>query len=96
MALKRGLRPLAGSELLDEDSLAKLRTTSITTVEELVSAIGSDPGSVAHLLDLSSEEVDKLRERALGLLSPEMRKSLEEPMPEFKLGAFPPPAPGKR
>ena len=76
--VKKGLKALESSGLLDSSALATLRRYSITSVEELVGALGSRRGAVAELLGISDRDARSLQDRALAVLSPEVQNELEE------------------
>jgi hypothetical protein len=89
--IKSALTPLAGSGLLDDASIERLRKLSITTVEELVGVLESDINAVADLLDKGEPELRLILDRAMGMLDERHRTEFKAQKGiSYPLGAFPP------
>lgn len=78
MSVKRGLKPLESAHLVSPKALTRLRRYSISSVEELVGALGAQRPAVAKLLGLSEDEAAELEEKAQGALDPEVRAKYEK------------------
>jgi len=64
------------AELLDRDSVDRLKPYAITEIEDLVGVLESDHQSVGRLLHLTDDEVESLHAKALERLSPDARREL--------------------
>jgi hypothetical protein len=90
MGPKEGMTPLDQVQLVDEGARGRLRQLNVTTVEELLGQLQADPEALAKALGLTPDETEHLREQALDLVSPEVREALQQPGPEYPLGALDP------
>jgi len=66
------------AELLDHDSVDRLKPYAITEIEDLVGVLESDHQSVGRLLHLTDAEVNRLHAKALEQLSPDAQKELAQ------------------
>jgi hypothetical protein len=90
MRMKSDMTPLHDTDLLPSDSRSELARYSITTVEELVGAITSDPGAIQHLLSMDDKSFQSLHERAEELLDVETATRLSQRPQGRATGALPP------
>lgn len=91
MRMKTDMTPLSETDLLPNDSRSDLARYSITTVEELVGAITSDPGAIQDLLSMDDQSFQGLHERAEDLLDEETATRMAKPAKRRATGALPPP-----
>jgi hypothetical protein len=78
VTVKKGFKPLEDAHLVDENQLAELRRYSISTVEELVGALGSRRDGVAKLLKMSDDDACELESHARAALDPETLRRFDE------------------
>jgi hypothetical protein len=91
MTFKSNLTPLNGLELLDLQVIELLRKSGITTLEEFVGILESDPEGARELLDLNESELFELREQAISLLNPKVQAAFAaQKGKKFPLGALDP------
>jgi len=87
--------PLESVPGWSEDQIARMKTSWITTAEQIVALSATPRGisSLAEQLSTSEEEAQRLVESARAELSPTKRAQLEEgaDTSEYGLGALPPP-----
>lgn len=91
MSFKSSLTPLAELDLPDPPILEILTEAGITTLEELVGVLESDPEGVGEFLQLCEAEVEDLKHDALSQLDPEVREAFEHQKgKKYPLGALDP------
>ena len=90
MRMKSDMTPLSDTDLLSSGSRSDLARYSITTVEELVGAITSDPDAVQHLLSMDDKSFQGLHERAEELLDEETATRMSQRPKRRATGALPP------
>ena len=77
MGLKSVLTPLEEKHLLPASKINTLKLFGITTVEELVGTLESDPESIASILRLDDEEIEELERKSNLLLNPQVAEEME-------------------
>jgi hypothetical protein len=88
---KQSLTPLDKVPHLDEATREQLVRNHITTAEELVGQIEAEPGPLGELLGLDDAHLRALRERAAGVIDPEVAAAMAAQRGrEHPLGALPP------
>ena len=90
MRMKSDMTPLGDTDLLSNDSRRDLARYSITTVEELIGAITTDPEAVQDLLSMDDESFQGLRGRAEELLDEDTAKRMANRPKRRATGALPP------
>lgn len=91
MTFKGHLTPLGDVVLLDDEAQARLRGLNVTTVEELVGLLQSDPDAAGQLLQQDPLQLAQLLQRALDVLPEQVRLALQvEVERDFPFGALDP------
>ena len=94
MALKGMLTPISKLPGLDSDIITILRQHSITTIEELISFIESNPHGASLILKLGDQGLVDLKGIAYSLIPEQTRTAIEDQKSQiYKLGALPPKRP---
>jgi hypothetical protein len=91
MDVKRHLTGLSDAGLLDDERRARLKELGVTTVEELVGVLDSEPERLRELLELDDEQVEGLKRDAGEALPASSREALQKMPPgEYRYGAVKP------
>jgi|SRR3990172_12264027 len=75
--LKSSLTPLDQVGLLTQPDMMRLQETGVTTLEEFVGVLESDPEGIRALLELTESDFGELRRAAVTRLRPEVRKAFD-------------------
>jgi hypothetical protein len=86
---KKGL-PLKSVVEIPVDIVAKLATLSITTCEEFISAIHSNPAGYANFLGISKDRLLELYTVIKDKIPDDLAKELEAPVENYAYGATSP------
>jgi hypothetical protein len=82
MGAKSHLTALSDTGVVDDDARGRLEKLGVTTVEELVGHLESQPEGVKEVLEMSSPQLEELHTAAKAALPESTRQAMDDLPPD--------------